>query len=220
MYGKDIPQDQITWNFHSFVQNYQLICDKGSLRSLFKQEIQFGAAILQLICNLLCDVYGRKTTWFIFIVLIYAIAISANFVNVIEYKIFAMLCLSAQTGINNALACLVMNESCTSKSKLRSYAIGILFMFFAFGGVMMSLFTFVIKDPNHLFILTTCSPAIVSLMLPFFLKEPPKNLYNKGKINELFINLHSISKRNKKTVSIQTLQESANIYEVDIENSK
>lgn len=220
MYDKNLPQDQIEYNYHSFVQDYGLICDEGYKRSVYKQIIIFGAALIQLLCNLLFDVYGRRSMWIMFAAVLYGISFIANFVNIIEFKIAAMLCLNAQLGINNTLSSQIMNESCASSSKLRSSSIAIIFIFLALGGVNIALVSFKVEDPNNLFVLITCLPILFSIPLPFVMKEPPKNLFNQGKIKELFINLHWISKFNNKGLSFKCIQDHADMLEIDIEHSK
>lgn len=54
----------------------------------------------------------------------------------------------------------------------------------------------------------------------FFMLEPVKKLYNKKLISQTFLTLHKISKINKKEISIEELQEIANIDHTDFINCK
>ena len=125
-----------------------------------------------------------------------------------------------QEGVLCTLFTLIINESCTSQSPLRSKAIGFYFAIFALGGMILSLLTYVIQDSNTLYLMMVLGSSCAAIPVPFLCFEPIKQLYKRGKVSELFLTLHKMSQRNRKNITIQEIQLLAEIEAIDMELAK
>ena len=211
------PEGSIDWKYNSWSKQYDLICANQSSRGFYKQVIMFMSAILNFIGSSVSDNWGRVFVFKLFSFFILVISISAYFVSSIEYKVWAMAIFAAEEGILCTVFTYIINESCTTSSVLRSKAIAFYFSIFALGGVILSGLTLIVDDSDTLYLIMVTACIVCCIPIEWVCFEPPKQLYKRGKISELFKTLSKISIRNKTNRSMGDIQRKAGIEGVDMD---
>lgn len=209
---KNWPMDLINWKYNSWVKHFELICDDRHTNTAWKQAIMFSSASFAIVSGIISDSYGRIFTMKLFSWSILLVSLIGYFFDDLIVKI---VCYSISGGIQGIIAAqstYVLNESCLSSSTFRSKAIAFFLACFAFGGMCMSLLTLLVDDADTLYLIIIVTSILSVISLPFTCFEPIKQLYNRGKISEVFRNLKRISEINGKKRSIEELQKYAQIH--------
>lgn len=194
-----------------------LICDLKSQREFFNYEIVGIAAIVVLCSQVWSDSLGRAYTLKMFTYFICAFALLGYFVENIHFRVFAMAIFVGEEQTVCTLFTYIINESTTTKSSLRSTAIGIYFCCFAMGGVIIACLSYVIHDPDSLYLFIVLSCILFSLSLEYTVKESPKQLKKMGLFKQLFSALLLIGERNRRDVTINDLQKAGGVTGIDME---
>ena len=216
----DYSEDQIDWRYNSWVQQYGLICDKNSYRGSYKQVLQFLSGFVCLIGTVASDSMGRLTVLKNYSFIILSIALLGYMAPSLDWRIFCMGIFVGQEGLVCTIFVFLIQESCSTDSSLRSRSVAVYFTIFALGGLLLSILTLMINNPDILYLCCILSACATTLPLYFMCVEPPKQLYKRGKISELFESLNQISIINGNPMEIRSLQKIANLNQLDLESSK
>jgi len=181
----------------------------------------YVAASLYFISSILSDAFGRMRTFMAFTIPICIFSFATYFIPDITWKVVGFAIVTAEEAILCGLFTYIINETCSTTSKLRSAGIAFYFCIFTFGGIIVSLLTYVITDPDTLYLIMVIATAVCALPSFFLVYEPPKQLYRRGRVSELFRVLLKIGHRNGKTdITMQQLQNEAELTEIDLEQCK
>ena len=126
----------------------------------------------------------------------------------------------AEEGILCSIFTYIINESCTTSSVLRSKAIAFYFCLFALGGMILSGLTLIVDDSDTLYLIMCIASIVCCIPIQWVCLEPPKQLYKRGKVSELFRTLLKISNRNDTNRSMVDIQRKGGIEEVDMDIAK
>lgn len=84
----------------------------------------------------------------------------------------------------------------------------------------MAAATWVFVDSDWLYIFLISLTIIMTVPAYFLFYEPVKQLYKKGNISDMFRILYKVNKRNNKGFTFNQIQDSAEITEYDLEQTK
>ncbi len=197
-------------------QKYDLICDRAYIRNNAKTAILVMNTLLCFILLALCDILGRLNMLKICSLFVSAGMIIAVAIPDFWVRIFGIGLAAGGESTFIALFGILINESSTKETKLRSLVLTVGFFSFGLGCVAFNSFAFI--SLNSDFILKVISICIIITVLPafFIYHETPHFLYRKGRISELTHSLLSISQTNLSNLqSIEKSREIAN-FEDDL----
>ena len=215
----NIYEQHVNWQYPGWTKTHHedMICDYSNNREIFNYIIIFIAAIIMFSSQVLSDSMGRVYILKFFTYSICTIAIIGYFFTNIWIKVITMAIFVGEEQTVVTLFTYIINESTSSKSPWRSRAIGIYFCCFGLGGILISLISYVVTNPDTLYLIIVLMCTLFSLPMMWTLKETPKQLHKRGQFFQLITNLLYISKVNKKEVNIQELAENADLSGVDVE---
>ena len=128
----------VDWKYKGYTYDFGLFCDREGTRENYLSMTEFIPALVGLLASVLSDTYGRLMTFKVSSVICLTLAVIGA---ALPYEIVKILSLSFFIGEEAVLCTLftyIINETCTTKSTLRSKAVAFYFAIFAMGGVLIS----------------------------------------------------------------------------------
>lgn len=208
---------EINFKYPGWTKTKNLICDDSNLREIFNYIMIFIPALLVLISSVISDAMGRVFTLKSFTWVICTLALVGFWIPNIWVKVIAMSIFIGEEQTVCTLFTYIINESTTTKSTWRSAAIGIYFCFFALGGVLVSLLSYVVQDPDYLYLIIVILCLVFSIPMIWTVHESPKQLHKMGKFKSLIEGLLYMSKVNGNEKSHQELAEATDLSGIDLE---
>lgn len=216
----DWVEPNIDWKYDSWVKRYLVICGDGGNRDIYRQFIMISSALIYFFATIVSDVAGRMFAFKLFSIIILPFALIGVWVDDITFKVVVLGIFTAEEAILTGLFAIIINESLSSDSKLRSKAIAIYFCMFSMGGIVLSQITYKVKNSDTLQLIMSIG-SILSIIPCFALiYEPPKQLYKRGKVSQLFRTLKKIAHFNgKKELTMMEIQSEAGLSQIDQEKT-
>ena len=193
---KGIKAEIIYVQENNWTQKYDLICDRAYIRTNAKAGVLVMNTIFCFFLLALCDFFGRLNILKICSVFVATGMVLAMAVPFFSVKIFGIGLTAGAESTFIALFAILINESSTKETKLRSLVLTVGFFSFALGCVAFNAFAFISQNSDLMLKLIAVSIICTAAPGFFIYYETPHFLYRKGRISELTHSLLSISQTN------------------------
>lgn len=210
----------VNWKYPGWTYKYGLVCDNEGTREAYLMMTELIPAIIGLLASVISDTYGRVKTFKIFSICILTISLITCFIPVALVQVIGLSVIIGEEAVLCTLITYIINESCTTTSKLRSRAIAFYFSIFAMGGAVISGVSYGVQDPFWLYLIMCVLSILSFIPVHWIIYEPPKQLFKAGRCHSLFRTLAIIAKRNGSDITIYDIQREFDFEQYNFQDEK
>lgn len=188
---------RVSYPYHGWVENYNMICEQRNSRVFYTSLIFFINAVVFFSLNSMSDLLGRnfilKATTLVAVGGTVAIWLVDNYIA----KILTIGLVTGTTSVSQMMFTLGLKESTYTATKYNIVMNAFLNVAFTASPIFVALLAIYFTNFNPLTLVCLCILAVFSIPNFFFYIETPLYLYRKKKGRDFIDKMHDLSERNQ-----------------------